>query len=324
MKEFLKKILARDSTLITRRDDLIQILDEEVPNNLRRNYAALRKALTLNVGEIFAVGDAPLDEKIQKTRQLLKNSGMQETRIEEIINTFVTALDLKETPAEEHEEFGRFIPSSDQPVVPLKKAKKNISTNSLPQTSEATEISATAESVETDKSEETETSALVETPAQNGSFVQEYLSKKSQMPAQTQTTDYEPEEEIEFLPRNVSGGYTNFENYPDENLDKIFTSKGRLNRWRYFTKGLKLFALSFIGGLLTAVPLIGLVGFIMIFAATLGGILVSIRRLHDLNQSGWFLLIALIPYVDIIFSLYLTFAKGTVGTNKYGRDPLTH
>lgn len=46
-----------------------------------------------------------------------------------------------------------------------------------------------------------------------------------------------------------------------------------------------------------------------------------IKRLHDVNLSGWFALLILIPSINFIFFLYLLFAGGTIGMNKYGYDP---
>lgn len=66
-----------------------------------------------------------------------------------------------------------------------------------------------------------------------------------------------------------------------------------------------------------------IIGIPIVIAAIVGGWMISIRRMHDLNKSGWWLLISLIPYVDIIFSIYVIFAPGTRGDNRYGADPLT-
>ena len=94
MDEILKEILNRDKNILARRDDLIKILDEQVPNNQRRTYAALRKALTLNVGEIFLVNDFSDWEKQERARQILKESGMQDAKINHVINIFVSVLNL--------------------------------------------------------------------------------------------------------------------------------------------------------------------------------------------------------------------------------------
>jgi uncharacterized membrane protein YhaH (DUF805 family) len=54
----------------------------------------------------------------------------------------------------------------------------------------------------------------------------------------------------------------------------------------------------------------------------LPGINVAIRRLHDTNRSGWWLLIAFIPLIGIIVLLVWFCTKGTDGVNDYGNDPL--
>lgn len=45
---------------------------------------------------------------------------------------------------------------------------------------------------------------------------------------------------------------------------------------------------------------------------------VTRRRLHDINRSGWWLLISLIPLAVIPFFLYLLVAPGTEGSNRFG------
>lgn len=52
------------------------------------------------------------------------------------------------------------------------------------------------------------------------------------------------------------------------------------------------------------------------------GIAVSIRRMHDLDKSGWWILIPLVPIVGIILYIYWAAQRGTVGSNQYGPDPL--
>ncbi len=47
----------------------------------------------------------------------------------------------------------------------------------------------------------------------------------------------------------------------------------------------------------------------------------KIRRLNDLNQTGWLVLLSFVPVVNWFLSLYLIFAKGTDGANQYGAQP---
>lgn len=47
-------------------------------------------------------------------------------------------------------------------------------------------------------------------------------------------------------------------------------------------------------------------------------IVFTIRRLHDLNQSGWLALLILVPLVNMFFMLYVMIAPGTKGSNNFG------
>ena len=48
---------------------------------------------------------------------------------------------------------------------------------------------------------------------------------------------------------------------------------------------------------------------------------VSIRRFHDLDMSGWFLLLHLIPFVGWLVTLMILVGRGTEGDNEYGPEP---
>jgi len=50
---------------------------------------------------------------------------------------------------------------------------------------------------------------------------------------------------------------------------------------------------------------------------------VTIRRLHDRNRSGWWLLLHLIPLLGTLILLIWTTLKGTEGENDFGPDPLS-
>jgi len=46
-------------------------------------------------------------------------------------------------------------------------------------------------------------------------------------------------------------------------------------------------------------------------------IIAGVRRLHDLNLSGWYLLFAFIPLANVVMILYLLFAPGKVEGNRW-------
>ena len=50
---------------------------------------------------------------------------------------------------------------------------------------------------------------------------------------------------------------------------------------------------------------------------------VAVKRYHDRNKSGWWILIVFIPIIGLIWYIVeLGFLPGTPGPNRYGPDPL--
>ncbi len=49
---------------------------------------------------------------------------------------------------------------------------------------------------------------------------------------------------------------------------------------------------------------------------------VSVRRLHDTDRSGWWLLLWLIPVIGWIVLVVFYASRGTAGANRFGPDPL--
>lgn len=47
---------------------------------------------------------------------------------------------------------------------------------------------------------------------------------------------------------------------------------------------------------------------------------VGVRRLHDINKSGWYIIIGFIPVVQFVL-LYFYLKSGDKGENQYGPDP---
>ena len=55
-------------------------------------------------------------------------------------------------------------------------------------------------------------------------------------------------------------------------------------------------------------------------AVFLPGLAVSIRRLHDLDRTGWWIFIGLIPLIGAILLIVWYCGRGTVGANRFGPD----
>ena len=56
-------------------------------------------------------------------------------------------------------------------------------------------------------------------------------------------------------------------------------------------------------------------------AVLIPGIAVGIRRLHDTDRSGWWLLLAFVPIVGAIVLIVFFVTDGTRGPNRFGADP---
>lgn len=66
---------------------------------------------------------------------------------------------------------------------------------------------------------------------------------------------------------------------------------------------------------------LGLLSSIYMLAVLIPSIAVSIRRLHDTDRSGWWLLIAFVPFIGGIVMFVFTVLDSTPGDNQYGSNP---
>src|SRR5512138_3214375 len=111
-------------------------------------------------------------------------------------------------------------------------------------------------------------------------------------------------------------------------LKKYVTFDGRARRKEYWMFALFNFIFAIVAMILDNV--LGLAnentGYGVIYtlyglAVALPGLAVSVRRLHDIGKSGWWLFIALIPLIGAIWLLVLTVTDSQPGDNQYGPNP---
>jgi uncharacterized membrane protein YhaH (DUF805 family) len=57
------------------------------------------------------------------------------------------------------------------------------------------------------------------------------------------------------------------------------------------------------------------------FATLLPSLAVAVRRLHDIDKSGWWFLMMLIPLVGIVMLIIWWIGEGTPGYNRFGANP---
>jgi uncharacterized membrane protein YhaH (DUF805 family) len=100
-------------------------------------------------------------------------------------------------------------------------------------------------------------------------------------------------------------------------LKKYATFSGRASRKEYWLFALSNWVIFFVLSLV--IPILGSVYFLGILLPYWA---VWVRRLHDTNRSGWWVLFSLIPLVGTIGMTVMMCNKGTEGDNDYGPDPL--
>lgn len=111
-----------------------------------------------------------------------------------------------------------------------------------------------------------------------------------------------------------------------EALKKYAKFEGRANRPQYWYFVLTEFLAFFILEILCVIPFVniiaGLALLVLSFGLIVPALAVSVRRLHDTNRSGWWLLLYFVPFVGAIVLLVFMCLEGTKGANKYGDEPV--
>ncbi|WP_297339283.1 DUF805 domain-containing protein [Pseudophaeobacter sp.] len=110
-------------------------------------------------------------------------------------------------------------------------------------------------------------------------------------------------------------------------FEDLFSFEGRRNRKSYIYFSLAMIALSMVLGFVL-VPIavgtggVGMVLFVLFLPILVSSWAVGAQRCRDFGWSGWAILIAMIPYVGVLFALAILFIPGNQGANRYGADPV--
>ena len=92
----------------------------------------------------------------------------------------------------------------------------------------------------------------------------------------------------------------------------VFSGRvGREEFWSFVLVSLVVFLLSLLLSL----------GIIYIIAVIIPTIAVAVRRLHDTDRSGWWILLSFIPIVGWIIVGVRLVEKGNAGENRFGLEP---
>ncbi|MFI4998437.1 MAG: DUF805 domain-containing protein [Reyranellales bacterium] len=119
----------------------------------------------------------------------------------------------------------------------------------------------------------------------------------------------------------------------------LFSFQGRVNRAKFWLVNLAMWVVIIVvfgavmGGAamssdpskaLESVGMVGGIVMLVVYVLMVWiGLAIGVKRWHDRNKSGWWVLIALVPVIGGLWYLIEAgFLKGTTGANQYGADPL--
>ncbi len=106
-----------------------------------------------------------------------------------------------------------------------------------------------------------------------------------------------------------------------EVLKKYAVFTGRAHRTEYWMFFLFNFIIAIVLGVIDGVLGTAILGLIYSLAVLIPGIAVGVRRLHDTNRTGWWLLIGLVPLIGFIVLIVFFVQDSQEGSNDYGPNP---
>ena len=113
-------------------------------------------------------------------------------------------------------------------------------------------------------------------------------------------------------------------------LSKYVDFSGRARRSEYWYFALFSFLVSLVTGFVDSILGTdydtgsgGLINTVAGLALFLPGLAAAVRRLHDTDRSGWWVLIGLIPIIGWILIIVWLATDSKAGDNQYGPNPKT-
>ena len=97
--------------------------------------------------------------------------------------------------------------------------------------------------------------------------------------------------------------------------------EGRARRQEFWMYALINFIIAVVLYLIGLAIGTQIIYYLYALAVLLPGLAVAVRRLHDTDKSGWWVLLGIIPIVGAIILIVFTATEGTRGPNQYGQDP---
>lgn len=112
-------------------------------------------------------------------------------------------------------------------------------------------------------------------------------------------------------------------------LKRYADFSGRSRRKEYWMFILGVFIVAIVIGIIEGIlginqmvgGVYGPLTTLLLLGVIIPGIAVQVRRFHDQDKSGWFVLLGLIPLLGGIIVLVFMCLEGTKGPNRFGDDP---
>ena len=97
---------------------------------------------------------------------------------------------------------------------------------------------------------------------------------------------------------------------------------GRPEYWWFFLFNLLMQgATGLVDAALFGRDSLGLINGLYSLAVLLPGLAVGVRRLHDIDRSGWWLLVSFVPVIGIVMLIIWFCRPGDAGPNRFGAPP---
>ncbi len=109
----------------------------------------------------------------------------------------------------------------------------------------------------------------------------------------------------------ISSGFSNYVKF-----------SGRALRSEYWYWVLFTVLGAIIAGIIDVVLSISVISGLFGLATILPSLAVQVRRLHDLDRTGWWIFLGVIPLIGWIILIIWYCSRGTAGPNRFGPDAL--
>lgn len=110
----------------------------------------------------------------------------------------------------------------------------------------------------------------------------------------------------------------NFQNAVTSGFENYFNFEGRATRSEYWWWFLFYIIVYFAAIAVDVVLSLGVLSLVVSLALLAPSLALGARRLHDINKSGWWQLLLLIPLIGILIIIFLAAKKGDVSENRFG------